>query len=313
MRTLSRTAVILAVTGLAAVSFGQRIYSANSALPDQHIYLLPWGSGTISESDDFAFEGTTSIRVSSRNFYQGGIIILGDPVDLSDATSVPSNLLHFTIQAPVGQVTFTSGSGTGSGNAGGGTSGPGGTGGGVAGGAGGGQTTTTEDTTLSKVRVVITTTDGMKSEAYIDLTSAIPSTSGWKAAGIPLAAISGFDRTNKIIKSMAFSGDTIGTFYIGEVKISNDETPLYVDANYFELNLALGDEIIFYAYGTGGATPLKYSWDFDSSDGVQVDAEGQSIKRRFRVPGDFVITLTVHDKFGFKKPYSTTIKVTVNP
>ncbi len=311
MRTLSRTAVILAVTGLAAVSFGQRIYSANSALPDQNITLLPWGSGTISESDDFAFEGTTSIRVSSRNFYQGGIIILGDPVDLSAATSVPSNLLHFAIQAPVGSVTFTSRGDTSGGTTGGTTGGPGGLGEG--GSASGGQTSTTMDTTLSKVRVVITTTDGKKSEAYIDLSTAIPSTSGWKAAGIPLAAISGFDRTNKIIKSMAFSGDTIGSFYIGEIKVSSDETPLYVEANHFELNLALGDEVTFYAYGTGGATPLKYTWDFDASNDIDVDAEGAVIKRRFRTPGEYVITLTVHDKYGFKKPYSTTIKVTVNP
>ena len=312
MRTLSRTAVILAVTGIAAVSFGQRIYSANSALPDQHIYLLPWGSGTISESDDFAFQGTTSIRVSSRNFYQGGIIILGNPIDLSKASEIPTNLLHITIQAPVGQVTFRSGTDSGGGAAGG-AGGPGGLGGGAAGGTGGGQTSTTMDIALSKVRIVITTTDGKKSEAYIDLSSAIPSKSGWKEAGIPLAAIAGFDRTNKIVKSMAFSGDTIGTFYVGEIKISSDETPLYVDANHFELNLAIGDQIVFYAYGTGGATPLKYTWDFDASDGVLVDAVGSSIRRKFRMPGEFVITLTVHDKYGFKKPYSTTIKVTVNP
>ena len=128
-----------------------------------------------------------------------------------------------------------------------------------------------------------------------------------------MVSIPGFDKTNRTIKSIAFSGDTIGTFYVGELKIVSDTTPLYVEPNIRELNLALGDEITLEAYGNGGSSQLKYTWDFDARDGIDVDAEGKSIKRRFRKDGTYTITLTVQDVFGLKKPYSTTIKVTVNP
>ena len=33
----------------------------------------------------------------------------------------------------------------------------------------------------------------------------------------------------------------------------------------------------------------------------------------FFAPGNFVITMTVSDKYGLKQPYSTTINVLVNP
>ncbi len=44
-----------------------------------------------------------------------------------------------------------------------------------------------------------------------------------------------------------------------------------------------------------------------------MDAEGQIVKRKFRVPGEYTITLTISDAFGLKQPFQTTIKVTVNP
>jgi hypothetical protein len=97
------------------------------------------------------------------------------------------------------------------------------------------------------------------------------------------------------------------------MRVVNDTTPIRGDVNQTNLNLALGDEIEFIAHGMGGSSVLKYTWDFDSADGIQVDAEGQVIKRKFRKPGDYTITLTVTDAYGLKAPYSTTIKAKVNP
>jgi hypothetical protein len=205
------------------------------------------------------------------------------------------------------------------GTGGGGGGAAAGLGGGAAGGqTGGGQAGGTErqvtfDTTLTKVRMIITTSDGKKSEVFVDLSGALANSRGWKSVGVPLVSIPGFDRTNKMVKSIAFSGDTIGTFYVGELKVVNDTTPLYVEPSVFELNLALGDEITLSAYGSGGSSQLRYTWDFDAADGVDVDAEGQYVRRRFRKPGNYTITVTVHDQFGLKKPHSSTIKVVVNP
>jgi hypothetical protein len=321
MKTLSTLTLAVLASSLA---LGQVIYTPTIALPDQKITLTPWGSGTIAETNEMALEGTSSIRVSSRNFFQGGIMHFGSPVDLSSTINDKANLFIITVQPQTSETTLGGGAGGGLGVAGGGAGGlaSGGGAGGLAGaggglsGAGGGQQTQQQaiiDATLTKVRCIVTTTDGLKSEVYIDLTSALSDAKGWKSVGVPLVGITGFERTNKVIQSLAFSGDTIGTFYVGQIKIVNDTTPLYVEPSIREANLALGDTLTIAAYGSGGSSQLRYTWDFDDKNGVDVDAEGKSVTRTFRKDGTYTITVTVHDQFGLKKPYSTTLKVTVNP
>ncbi|HVL38518.1 MAG TPA: PKD domain-containing protein, partial [Fimbriimonadaceae bacterium] len=177
---------------------------------------------------------------------------------------------------------------------------------------GGGASAQQSSPTIKQLRVVITTTDGKKSEAYVPITSS-SGERGWKTVAVPLQRIAGLDKTNKQIRSIALSADSTGTFYVGDITVLTDATPITGEPNYRSLNLALGDEVEFIANGFGGSSILRYSWDFDARDGIQEDAEGQSVRRKFRRPGDYTVTLTISDAFGLKKPYSTTIKVTVNP
>ena len=53
---------------------------------------------------------------------------------------------------------------------------------------------------------------------------------------------------------MAFSFDVIGSVYLGQVGILNDETPISGEPNVRELNLAYGDTFTFIGYGYGGAS-----------------------------------------------------------
>lgn len=165
---------------------------------------------------------------------------------------------------------------------------------------------------LQNIRIIITTTDNKKSEAYIPVTTSSGSNS-WRTVAIPLQAISGFDKTNKEVKEIALAGDVTTTFYLGDLRVINDTTPITGDPTGRDFNLALGDTIELGANGFGGSSILKYSWDFDSKDGIQEDATGQWIRRQFRKPGTFTVTLTISDQYGLKKPYSTTINVKVNP
>ena len=171
------------------------------------------------------------------------------------------------------------------------------------------------ETQLQNVRVVITTTDGKRSEAYapiIRTAAASTSDRGWQAVGIPLKAIAGFDRTNKVVKSIAVAGDAPTTLFVGDVRVLSDETPINGDTNVKELNLALGDEVVLYAYGYAGATPLEYSWDFDAKDGIQEDARGRVVQVVYRRTGTYTVTLTVRDPDGIKQPASTKAQITVN-
>lgn len=344
-----------------AIAFGQAstiIYAPVKMIKDQNIGLKSWGAGTAAETDEMAFEGAHSIRISTRNYFAGGLLQFGSPVALADKFADKNNLLRITYQAAnANQVIGGGGKGSGglggagggAGGAAGGASGAGGLGGPGGGrgpggfggpggqgvppggrgpggfggpggqgvppggrGPGGQMPGSTTSAVLKSMRLIVTTTDGKKSEAYIPVSTSSGS-SAWRTAAIPLQAISGFDKTNKEVKEIAFAGDVTTTFYLGDLRVINDTTPITGDPNVRDLNLALGDSIDLGASGFGGSSILKYSWDFDDKDGIQEDATGQWVKKQFRKPGNFTITLTISDQFGLKKSYSTTIKAKVNP
>lgn len=335
-----RKVMVVALAGaLACGAFAQGlagIYVAGRSVADQGIRLRPWGSGTIAESDETAFQGTTSIRIFTRNFFQGGSLILERPLDLSGAFGDKNNLLLVTLRLPQAGEVITPGGGAAGGGGGmatGGLAGATGTGGGGGGGASqvdtggedvptGRQTGGTRGQTtqaalpiepMRVMRLVVRTTDGLLSEAYVPVTTSGPGERGWRQVGIPLQAIRGFERTNKQIQEITLSGDSTATFFVGEMVVQNDATPLQADVSPTELNLALGDEVELRAFGFGGASILRFTWDFDDSDGLQEEAEGQVIRYRFRRPGEFKVTVTVSDAYGLKEPARASLRVTVNP
>ncbi len=359
---------------LGSFAMGQELmtlYTPVRSASDQGMVLKSWGSGSASETDEASFKGNSSIRISTKNYFQGGLIMYKSGVDLSKAYADRTNLLRLTFKAVESSTTLGGGGGLAGGggsagpSAGGGLAGNGGgkgggvpgggagKGGGVPGGGagkgggapgglggggqrgggppggfggggivgggfgggglagGGGAAASAAPSTLRTVRVIVHTTDGKWSEAYINLTTSSGS-QAWRQVAVPLQSITGFDRTNKIIDRMGFSGDATSTFYVGDLSILSDTTPIRGDVNARTLNLANGDEFTFSASGSGGASVLKYSWDFDANDGIQEDATGQVVRRKFRKAGTYKITLTISDDFGLKAPYTIEIKCVVN-
>jgi hypothetical protein len=127
------------------------------------------------------------------------------------------------------------------------------------------------------------------------------------ADGTPGAALTG-DAAR--VKQMAIFGDAYGVFNIGEIGIIADETEISVQP--LELPpVFTNDNISFIASAEGGATTLRYSWDFDASDGIQTDADGRSIRHAFKKEGKYTVTLTVTDVDGIKKPATTSTEVEV--
>lgn len=318
----NRTYLSLSALAIACLSGAQTLYQGTTPAASQGLEFRSWGSGSAKETEDTAYEGTQSVRISSRNYFQGGILVFTRPVELAAAFGDKTNLLQFTLKLPA--KAQTSGGGAAGGRKGGavgaGDDGPsaGGTasggGGALAGGEGGGASATSSDLpALTRVRVVLTTTDGMKSETFLDVSTSLADNRGWSKVGIPLAAITGLERTNKNVASMAISCDALATVYLGEAKVLSDATPVYGTPNHVELNLALGDEIVFRGTGSAGSTPAVFAWDFDESDGIQVDAEGAVVRRKFRKAGSYVVTMVTKDAFGLKPPHMSKIRVTVNP
>jgi hypothetical protein len=329
------------------------LYHSGQRVADQGMTLKGWGSGSISQTDETAYAGAYSIQVSSKNFFQGGIISYATGNDVSGKYDDKNNLLKLTFKAADATTRgFGGGAGLSGGKSGffggkggvpggarggvggpggssqggqgfpgaggiGGPGGPGGPGGfggfGGPGGKGGPGGANNEPETLKTIRLIVTTTDGKKSEAYIPVDTSSSTDNGWKITSIPLQAINGFAKTNKIIKDIALAGDVTATFYLGDLRIVNDSTPIHGEIeNNPDLNLALGDSVTFRANGTGGASTLKYSWDFGTSSTPEEDAVGQTVVRKFRKSGTYKVVLTISDAFGLKAPYSTSVRVKVN-
>lgn len=316
MKLMTKTMWLAALAMFGAVAHGQALYDPTQTAAGQGLKLVGWGSGSVAEDDTMAFDGSNSIRISSRNFFQGGKIILSKPMDLSAQFANKDNLLRFMLNIPSATAGASSGPGRGGVGAGGPGGGPGSIG--ADNGAGGGPPTgagqqPSQAKPVSKVRVVFTTTDGKHGEVYLDISTSLKDEKGWFSVGVPLQAVNGLAGSNKVLSSISVSLDSVATVYLGQASIFRDATPVFAEPNVRELNLGFGDEFTFVASGSAGSTPVKFLWDFDSKDGISVDAEGPVVKRKFRNAGTFTVTLTAVDIYGLKQPYKTTVQVTVNP
>lgn len=324
MTRLLGVGTTVVTAALAARVFGAVTIYGGGAGAENGYTFGPWGAGTAVESKDIARAGGHSIKVTTRGYFSGGQITLDSPVDVKGLAGDPSNLLVFYVYLP--EAATGGGYGTGGGigptvggPVGGGPTkggppgpGPGQTGGGM---RGGGQIGTGDTTPISvrNLRVLISTDDGKLSEAFFRVYRHYHAQSGWHGYALPLAKIPGFDRTNGRINGFRFFADAPTTFYVGEITAINDATPISGEILSMNTNLARDDEPAFLAIGQGGVTPLLFYWDWDDRDGVQMETEGPAVYHRFRVPGDYTVTLTIADAYGVKKPFQTTIKVTVNP
>ena len=73
----------------------------------------------------------------------------------------------------------------------------------------------------------------------------------------------------------------------------------------------LNAEMAFTGSAEGGASTLKFSWDWDDKDGIQEDSVGRTAGHTFRKAGKYTVTLTVSDVDGVKKPQTTKIELEI--
>lgn len=312
--------MVTTILAIAVLAQGPSLYNGQP-LANSGGSVVSWGGGKIEETNEASLAGGRSLKVETNNLFQGGVVKFGAPTDLSGFAASKKDLLTvgvFVVDfSGVSGGGSTGASGGGGGDAmGGGRGGRGGmsAGGGQRGGIGAGGAApptggSTEIPRMQNLRLVITTTDGKLSEAMLPVRSA----GKWVQAGIPVSMIPGFAKTNKTIQSIAVSGDAPSYFYVGEIKVATDESPIMGHIHNEALNVGKGTEIVLQGSADGGATPLVFSWDFNSTDGVQEDATGAAVRHKFRIPGTFQVTLTVKDIYGIKTPWVGKLNVTVNP
>jgi len=320
--SLCAAAVLISASSIRANAQGEiRVYSGEPL--GNGISALPWGSGEAKQSEEHVLMGSNSLKIITHGRYQGARLVLASPLNVKSMLADPSAYLQFMVVLPTKESIGRMGSEYGSmsgmmaGKLRGPTSGAGGGkfGGGESGTAG---SLLVKPKPVSGLRLVIRTSDGKRAETVLHADTSVRVRDDWNSLAVPLVALKDLKDSNGEIKELNIFGDAPATLYLGQVRVVRDETPIRVD-ELSERTVPVNDTVTFTGSATAGVSPLKYEWDFNSSNGVEVDAEGQTAKHKFRkslkdgngntLP--YIVTLKVVDPYGLKKPVTRTTKVFV--
>lgn len=198
---------------------------------------------------------------------------------------------------------------------------PGFPGGGIPGGANG-EEEIIPDTT--KLKVVLVCQEGTFAATNFPITMNPARDEGWFLVAIPWVSFKGLDKVQTArVKEIRIFGDAKDAFWVASIHTTSDDEPIVVEA-LEDQEVVVDDPVEFTAAATAGVSPLQFVWDFDLSDGLQEDAIGRVVTHTFKKqskevagkPGEmapYVVTLTVKDLGGAKRPVRRTANVIVNP
>jgi hypothetical protein len=316
-----------------------RVIYRGEAVSAAGIRLAGWGSGIAVDTPTEGYSGPRSLRVSVDGYFSGGRILFNTPIDLTADVTNPSAFLEMVIQFQPAQFrTATriaaasaggffsgdpglSGQNSGSGGSGGfppgavpGSEFSGGFPGGIPGGDPGvpGQTVT-PDTRFLRVVLVF---EGAQAISYEHPLVTFPTPDPkWVRVAIPFAKFKSTARLPRyMLRELRIFGDSPDSFFVGEIRTVTDTDPVSIEP-LDEQVVAVGDQVTFAGTAEAGLSVLKYSWDFNSADGIQEDAVGRRAthvyKRESPENKPYIVTLTVTDMAGVKKPERITTTVEV--
>jgi hypothetical protein len=263
------------------------------------VKLGGWGSGRAEASrgdNGKVLVGAYSIKVTTHGSYQGGKIDFARPVDLTAALASAGSYLRLRASFNATQEVVDL-SGFGQKKAAG---------------------------AFERMRFLFLMADGSQYELVRPL-DVPPSEDpdSYIPIHIPIAALK--KAAKKPLKgnaaqlaSLVICGDKYDSFYIGEMDILTDETEISL-ADLDDQIAFAENEMSFTGDAEGGASTLKFSWDWDASDGIQEDDTGRTVKHVF--PASLfrggeqihktVVTLTVRDVDGLKMPVSKKLTLEV--
>lgn len=311
------------------------------------IRLAGWGSGLAVDSQTETYSGARSLKVSVDGFYSGARLIFEQPIDLTPQIKDPNGYLELIVKFLPGRIkslfgTSDAGGAYGAGGygaPGGGYGSPGGLGpGGPPGGRGSGPgappgsgpggglggypgaygadgTGTPVQPDTRQLRAALIFEGGQAVSGDHPLVTFPTPEPEWVRVAIPLTSFKTQRRLDTYrLKELRIFGDSPDTFYVGEIRTLSDNDPISIDP-LDEQVVAVGDQVDLLGRAEAGVSALRYSWDFDASNGIQEDAVGPRAKNIFRKQSaegkPFVVTLTVTDLAGVKDParLTTTIEV----
>jgi hypothetical protein len=338
MRTiLIALALILALSSFACAAAEVVIYNGDAETDRGGIALGAWGSGHVAESYEVHYIGPRVLKVLSQGYYQGGVLTFKNPVPLEAFAFEPDSYLEFLVKPAVvlrqtqPQAAPTTGASTRQPAAGASTRPT--RGGMMPGGAarrGGAGTAARQPGTpqtgkkpaeadtgkpaflLRSFRVMLITDKGQMMVDGWPIRNSVLTGGGWRRIAVPLSAFkSPAGEQATLLKGLRLFADRADIFYIGQIRLMVDTTPLRAKVTAKPARAEAGSAVAFQAAVDAGNASTLISWDFDASDGIQVQAQGAKVEWRYEKIGEYVVTCTVSDIYGTKEAVSETAKIVV--
>jgi plastocyanin len=171
---------------------------------------------------------------------------------------------------------------------------------------------------IRNVRALLVTDKGLLDSGliavsdYLALSPELSDTEGWVRLVVPLADFKPVrERTSASLDQVALFGDAKGEFYVGAMRLVQEDQPLKADAGPDRV-VKVGQEVTFSAANQAGTAKARYSWDFDDIvEGIAEDALGQRATYTFEEAGFYKVTLTVTDPDAKRMPRVDRVNVTV--
>ncbi|HJN14892.1 MAG TPA: PKD domain-containing protein, partial [Armatimonadota bacterium] len=183
----------------------------------------------------------------------------------------------------------------------------------------GGQATEKEDAPrkIANIRALLVTSEGLIDSGaipvgeHLGMNAETSDNEGWVRVSVRLSEFAGTaDKAGATLEQFALFGDQKGKYYIGAMRIVQEDEPMKADAGPDRV-VRVGQSVTFNA-AAQLAGQARYSWDFDDLvDGVAEDALGEKTSFTFEEAGFYKITLTVTDPDGNRIPQVDRINVTV--
>ena len=252
------------------------------------ITLGGWGCGTAIKTNEQVLDGAWSIKMTTQSMYSGARIEFTQPVTLYAGGIKNNRYIQFVMFFKETRVVNPA--------------------------AGYEYAMTDVDPyTLPKANKIrfVFISDAGETVEVIEPTSALDTDDNWMRVAVPLAKFKTKEGVPEFrMKSLLIFTDIPSTAYLSSVKLTSDDAPIKVDP-LDARTVAVMDPQFFVATATGGVSSLNYAWDFDASNGVQVDSSDKMAKYVYNKGGEYTVTLTVSDVDGLKEPVTVTAVIEV--
>jgi hypothetical protein len=279
---------------------GQDIAASN-------VKLATLGSGAAAETKENAFVGDNAIKITTHGLYQGGRLEFKTPIDMAAALANKNTYVRLQVRFnSQGNLTESFDPSTGG-------------------------STQRLGAIFDHMRYVIRMVDGRQYEivrpfelpptddpnAYVAI--AFPIQAIVKAAAKMPGGAAKLSGDGAKLQSITICGDKYQQFNLGEMEIITDDTEIDV-ADLDEQIVFFDNDTTFAANAQGGASTLRFSWDYDVSDGVQEQGRGRTATYVYRPRGlspdvqskKYTVTLRVSDLDGIKERKEKTVELEVS-